>query len=39
MGQRTSYEPGTFSDAELATTDVADAKRFYGGLRTSSVAS
>jgi uncharacterized protein len=32
MGQRTSYEPGTFSYAELATTDVADAKRFYGGL-------
>jgi predicted enzyme related to lactoylglutathione lyase len=32
MGKRTSYEPGTFSYAELATTDVADAKRFYGGL-------
>ena len=32
MGKRTSYEPGTFSYAELATTDVNDAKRFYGGL-------
>ena len=32
MGTRTSYEPGTFSYAELATTDVSDAKRFYGGL-------
>jgi uncharacterized protein len=32
MGKRTSYEPGTFSYVELATTDVADAKRFYGGL-------
>lgn len=32
MGKRTSYEPGTFSYAELATTDIADAKRFYGGL-------
>ena len=32
MGKRTSYEAGTFSWTELATTDVADAKRFYGGL-------
>lgn len=32
MGTRTSYEPGTFSWVELATVDVADAKRFYGGL-------
>jgi uncharacterized protein len=32
MGKRTSYEPGTFSYCELATTDIADAKRFYGGL-------
>ena len=32
MGKRTSYEPGTFSWVELATVDVADAKRFYGGL-------
>jgi predicted enzyme related to lactoylglutathione lyase len=32
MGKRMSYEPGTFSYAELATTDIADAKRFYGGL-------
>jgi predicted enzyme related to lactoylglutathione lyase len=32
MGKRTSYEPGTFSYAELATTDVSDAKRFYRGL-------
>ena len=32
MGTRTSYEPGTFSWVELATTDPDDAKRFYGGL-------
>src|ERR687895_32473 len=32
MGKRSSYEPGTFSYVELATTDVADAKRFYGGV-------
>jgi hypothetical protein len=25
MGERTSYEPETFSYVELATTDVADA--------------
>lgn len=32
MGTRTSYQPGTFSWVELATTDADDAKRFYGGL-------
>jgi predicted enzyme related to lactoylglutathione lyase len=32
MGQRTSYEPGTFSWAELSTTDPDAAKEFYGGL-------
>ncbi len=32
MGTRTSYEAGTFSWVELATTDPDDAKRFYGGL-------
>jgi len=32
MGKRTSYAPGTFSWADLATSDQADAKRFYGGL-------
>lgn len=32
MGTRTSYEAGTFSWVELATTDAHDAKRFYGGL-------
>jgi uncharacterized protein len=32
MGTRTSYQPGTFSWVELATTDRDDAKRFYGGL-------
>jgi predicted enzyme related to lactoylglutathione lyase len=32
MGDRTSYAPGTFSWADLATTDVAGAKGFYGGL-------
>ena len=32
MGERTSYEPGTFSYAELATTDSAGAKEFYSGL-------
>lgn len=30
MGQRDSYEPGTFSWAELATPDGAAAKEFYG---------
>jgi uncharacterized protein len=32
VGKRTRYEPGTFSWAELATSDVADAKHFYGDL-------
>ena len=32
MATRTSYEPGTFSWVELATTDRDDAKRFYSGL-------
>ena len=32
MGKRTSYEPGTFSWVELATTDPAAAKEFYGRL-------
>lgn len=32
MGDRTSYEPGTFSWADLATTDPEGAKAFYGGL-------
>jgi uncharacterized protein len=32
MGTRTSYEPGTFSWVELFTTDLEDAKRFYGSL-------
>ena len=32
MGTRTSYEAGTFSWVELATTDPEDAERFYGGL-------
>ncbi len=32
MGERTSYEPGTFSYAELATSDAAGAKEFYSGL-------
>jgi uncharacterized protein len=30
MGKRTSYEPGTFSYTELATTDPDAAKEFYG---------
>jgi predicted enzyme related to lactoylglutathione lyase len=30
MGRRTSYTPGTPSWVDLTTTDVADAKRFYG---------
>src|SRR5919199_1095135 len=29
MGERTSYEPGTFSWAELATSDAGAAKEFY----------
>jgi predicted enzyme related to lactoylglutathione lyase len=32
MGLRTQYTPGTFSWADLATTDPAAAKAFYGGL-------
>lgn len=32
MGERTSYTPGTFSWTDLATTDQAAAKQFYGGL-------
>jgi predicted enzyme related to lactoylglutathione lyase len=32
MGTRESHEPGTFSWVELATTDAAAAKEFYGGL-------
>ena len=32
MGERTSYEPGTFSWAELATSDAGAAKSFYTSL-------
>lgn len=32
MGKRTEYAPGTFSWAELSTTDPDGAKRFYGEL-------
>src|SRR4051812_17737087 len=32
MGKRTSYEPGTFSWAELATSDADGAKAFYTRL-------
>jgi predicted enzyme related to lactoylglutathione lyase len=32
MAERKSYEPGTFSYVELATTDSAGAKEFYSGL-------
>jgi predicted enzyme related to lactoylglutathione lyase len=32
MGERTSHPPGTFSWAELATSDAAAAKAFYGEL-------
>jgi uncharacterized protein len=32
MGSRTSYEPGTFSWADLTTSDQAAAKSFYVGL-------
>ncbi|TMK39290.1 MAG: VOC family protein [Actinobacteria bacterium] len=32
MAERTKYAPGTFSWADLATTDLEAAKRFYGGL-------
>jgi predicted enzyme related to lactoylglutathione lyase len=32
MGERTSYTPGTFSWAELATSDTEGAKAFYNAL-------
>jgi predicted enzyme related to lactoylglutathione lyase len=32
MGERSEYAPGTFCWVELATTDQAAAKAFYGGL-------
>jgi predicted enzyme related to lactoylglutathione lyase len=32
MGERTSYAPGTFSWAELATSDAAAAKTFYSSI-------
>lgn len=32
MGERTEYEPGTFSWADLGTTDPDAAKGFYAGL-------
>src|SRR3954447_22659524 len=32
MGERTQYTPGTFSWADLSTTDQEAAKAFYGGL-------
>jgi predicted enzyme related to lactoylglutathione lyase len=32
MGERTSYEPGTFSWSELVTSDAAAAKHFYTSL-------
>jgi predicted enzyme related to lactoylglutathione lyase len=32
MGERTQYTPGTFSWADLSTTDQDAAKAFYGGL-------
>jgi predicted enzyme related to lactoylglutathione lyase len=32
MGERTEYAPGTFSWADLATTDPVAAKAFYNGL-------
>ena len=32
MGERTSYAPGTFSWAELATSDAGAAKSFYSSL-------
>jgi uncharacterized protein len=32
MGERTSHAPGTFSWADLGTTDADGAKAFYGGL-------
>ena len=32
MGERTSYTPGTFSWADLTTTDQESAKAFYTAL-------
>ena len=32
MGERTGYAPGTFSWADLSTTDTEGAKAFYTGL-------
>ncbi|MDX1524253.1 MAG: hypothetical protein R3264_21665 [Anaerolineae bacterium] len=32
MTKMTKYAPGTFSRVDLATTDVAAAKKFYSGL-------
>ena len=32
MGERTSYPPGTFSWAELATSDADAAKSFYDAV-------
>jgi predicted enzyme related to lactoylglutathione lyase len=32
MGERTQHAPGTFSWADVTTTDQEDAKRFYSGL-------
>ena len=32
MGERANHAPGTFSWADLSTTDQEDAKRFYSGL-------
>jgi predicted enzyme related to lactoylglutathione lyase len=32
MGERTNHPPGAFSWVDLATSDPADAKRFYGEL-------
>jgi len=32
MGERTQYSPGTFSWADLTTTDQPAAKTFYGSL-------
>ena len=32
MGKRERYQPGTFCSVDLATTDPAGARAFYGGL-------
>jgi len=32
MGERTKHEPGTFSWADLTTTDLGAANDFYSGL-------